>query len=99
MNLKDIPSRDICFYTLIIIAALASLCLIAAITGLFTMLFVKLFCIVASIFIFMVAVFYAFFGRGTSYHTFLSILFIFVALCIMCLAAYVCTMIDVIPYK
>lgn len=99
MNLKDIPSRDICFYTLIIIAAIASLCLIAAMTGLFTMFFVKLFCAVASLFIFMVAVFYAFFGRNTSYHTFLSILFIFVAICIMCLAAYVCSAIDVIQYE
>ena len=99
MNLKDIPSRDLCFYILIVIAAIASLCLIAAMTGLFTMFFVKLFCIVASLFIFMVAVFYAFFGRNTSYHTLLSSIFILIAICIMCLAAYVCTMIDLIPYK
>ena len=99
MNLKDIPSRDICFYILIVIAAIASLCLIAAMTGLFTMFFVKLFCIVASIFIFMVAVFYAFFGRNTSYHTVFAIIFILIAICIMCLAAYVCSAIDLIQYE
>ena len=99
MNLKDITSRDICFYTLIIIAAIASLCLIAAMTGLFTMFFVKLFCAVASLFIFMVAVFYAFFGRNTSYHTLLSSIFILIAICIMCLAAYVCSAIYVIQYE
>ena len=99
MNLKDIPSRDICFYILIVIAAIASLCLIAAMTGLFTMFFVKLFCAVASIFIFMVAVFYAFFGRNTSYHTVFAIIFILIAICIMCLAAYVCSAIDLIQYE
>ena len=99
MNLKDIPSRDICFYTLIIIAALASLCLIAAMTGLFTMFFVKLFCIIASLFLFMVSVFYAFFGRNTSYHTVFAIIFILIAICIMCVAAYVCSAIDLIQYE
>ena len=99
MNLKDIPSRDICFYTLIIVAAIASLCLIAAMTGLFTMFFVKRFCAVASLFIFMVAAFYAFFGRSTPYHTLLSSIFILIAICIMCLAAYVCSAIDVIQYE
>ena len=99
MNLKDIPSRDLCFYILIVIAALASLCLIAAMTGLFTMFFVKLFCIVASVFVFMVSVFYAFFGRGTSYHTLLSSIFILIAICLMCVAAYVCSAIDLIQYE
>ena len=99
MNLKDIPSRDICFYILIVIAAIASLCLIAAMTGLFTMFFVKLFCIVASIFIFMVATFYAFFGRNTSYHTVFAIIFVTVAICRMRVAAYVCSAIDLIQYE
>ena len=99
MNLKDIPSRDICFYTLIIMAALASLCLIAAMTGLYTMFFVKLFCIIASLFLFMVSVFYAFFGNGIRYHTLLSLFFILITMCIMCFAAYVCSAIDLIQYE
>ena len=99
MNLKDIPSRDLCFYILIVIAALASLCLIAAMTGLYTTFFVKLFCIIASLFLFMVSVFYAFFGRNTPYHTVFAIIFVIVAICLMCVAAYVCSAIDVIPYE
>ena len=99
MNLKDIPSRDICFYILIVIAAIASLCLIAAMTGLFTMFFVKLFCIIASLFLFMVATFYAFFGRNTPYQTVFAIIFVIVAICLMCVAAYVCSAIDLIQYE
>ena len=99
MNLKDITSRDICFYILIVIAAIASLCLIAAMTGLFTMFFVKLFCIVASLFLFMVSVFYAFFGRNTSYHTVFAIIFVIVAICLMCVAAYVCHIIELTMNK
>ena len=89
-------SRDICFYTLIVIAAIASLCLIAAMTGLFTMFFVKLFCIIASLFLFMVSVFYAFFGEGIRYHTLLSLFFILITMGMMCFAAYICSIIDLI---
>ena len=99
MNLKDIPSRDLCFYILIVIAALASLCLVAALAGLYTIFFVKLFCIIASLFLFMVSVFYAFFGNGIRYHTLLSLFFILITMCMMCVAVYVCSAIDLIQYE
>ena len=96
MNLRDIPSRDLCFYTLIVMAAIASLCLIAAMTGLYQMFFVKLFCIIASLFLFMVSVFYAFFGEGIRYHTLLSLFFILITMCMMSFAAYMYSIIDLI---
>ena len=96
MNLKDIPSRDICFYTLIIMAALASLCLIAAMTGLYTMFFVKLFCLTAGFFIFAVSICYALFGDDTKYHDILSTIFVAGGFMILCLSAYVCHIIELI---
>src|SRR5574343_820792 len=99
MNLKDIPSRDICFYTLIVIAAIASLCLIAAMTGLFTMFFIKQFCLTAGLFIFAVSIYYALFGDDTKYHDILATIFVAGGFIILCLSAYVCHIIKLMQYE
>lgn len=97
--MKEISYRDICFYSLAIVAIICAFCLFMIILDIAQIFFIKQFCLTAGFFIFAVSICYAFFGRGTSYHTLLSCTFIFIAICIMCLAAYVCTMIDLIPYE
>ena len=96
MNLKDIPSRDLCFYSLAIIAIICAFCLIMIVFDIAQIFFIKQFCLTAGFFIFAVSVCYALFGDDTKYHDVLSTIFVAGGFIILCLSAYVYHIIELI---
>ena len=94
--MKEISYRDICFYSLAIVAIICAFYLFMIILDIAQIFFIKQFCLTAGFFIFAVSVFYAFFGKGTRYHTLLSLFFILITMCMMGFAAYMCSIIDLI---
>ena len=91
--------RDICFYSLAIIAIICAFCLFMIILDIAQIFFIKQFCLTAGFFIFAVSICYALFGDDTKYHDILSTMFIIGGFIILCLSAYVCSAIDLIQYE
>ena len=88
--------RDICFYSLAIIAIICAFCLIMIVFDIAQIFFIKQFCLTAGFFIFAVSVCYALFGDDTKYHDILSTIFVAGGFMILCLSAYVCHIIELI---
>lgn len=86
--------RDICFYSLAIIAIICAFSLFMIILDIAQIFFIKQFCLTAGFFIFAVSICYALFGDDTKYHDILSTMFIIGGFIILCLSAYVCHIIE-----
>ena len=68
--MKEISYRDICFYSLAIVAIICAFCLFMIILDIAQIFFIKQFCLTAGLFIFAVSICYALFGDDTKLNVF-----------------------------